>query len=267
MFAAGDSPSWSIADDITGKIGSGVTPGGIELRLSLELRGGISIREYTTSLSDDDGPADKDEPYFDYSQMIVHGIVDKNGQDVPVIPGTSWAGAFRERYASLADDSRTRTLFGFVSQMGHTETNSKSRIVFEESSLEGGEWKKITRNAIDRITGGTMDGALYTERTYFGGATDLVIGITPLDGLDSSFFEPLMCAIADLHNGFLSVGGLTSIGRGLFRIRDARLVVNGEPVEGFAEELLMPASDGDELIAPDIRSLASMLCRRGGVQL
>ena len=47
--------------------------------------------------------------------------------------------------------------------------NRKSCIRFSESRIEGGKWVTYTRNAIDRFTGGTVDGALYTEKTYYNG--------------------------------------------------------------------------------------------------
>lgn len=265
LFSAQDSPSWSVADDITKSIRSDATFNGVELRLSLELRGGISIREYTTE------PGDGVNPYQDYGQMIVHGISDDSAlhEDVPVIPGTSWAGAFRERYTAMygdAGEARTRSLFGYVDQNGGMNQSKKSRITFSESTLRGGEWKVYTRNAIDRFTGGTIDGALYTERTYYGGTTELVIRIDPYDGLSLDDCRPLVCVLADLHNGFLAVGGLTSVGRGLFRIADVTLTVNGVVQDGFATALLNPAdgfADG-ALIAPDVDRAASIMSGKAG---
>ena len=36
----------------------------------------------------------------------------------------------------------------------------------------------------------------------------------------------LLAAFVDLHNGFIAVGGLTSVGRGLFEVN--KLLLNGE---------------------------------------
>lgn len=74
----------------------------------------------------------------------------------------------------------------------------------------------MTRNAIDRFSGGTASGALFTEKTYYGGITKLVIAVK--DKISTRQVNALAAAIADLNYGYLSVGGLTSIGRGLFRI-------------------------------------------------
>lgn len=275
-----DSSSWLRATDITERVIAAPQSHGIELRLTLELQGGISIRGYTTK------PSGEGEASPDYGQLIVHGKKDEKGNDVPVIPGTSWAGAFRDRYEQLAGPDKTRELFGYVdsnrgkgNQPGEggvvaldggqsKPKSSKSRICFDESVLTGGEWKVLTRNAIDRFTGGTINGALYTERTYFGGTTELVIRVNP-KGLDTpeNYFSPLVCAVADLHNGFLAVGGLTSVGRGLFKITKAELSVDGKKLEDFqTEPRKKPAGIGDgcTLIAPDVQKVAKIICSKDG---
>ena len=108
---------------------------------------------------------------------------------------------------------------------GTTEINTvtkKSRIIFSESKLSGGTFKLVTRNAIDRFTGATKSGALYTEKTYFDGETELKITFLtkPNDGV----LTRISACLADLHNGFMAVGGLTSVGRGLFEI----ISINGD---------------------------------------
>lgn len=264
MFAPQDSPSWTPADDITALIHESLPSGDVEIRLSLDLVGGISIREYTTEPNDLDVAEQDIKP--DFVQLTVHGssAKDANGQDEPVVPGTSWAGAFRDRYASYAGDAQVAELFGYVSQRGGQNSSLKSRIVFDESVIQQGEWKNITRTAIDRLTGGVMEGALYTERTYYGGNAELSIRIAQPDLFDESSFVPLVATLADLHNGFLPIGGLASVGRGLFKIRDAQLMRCGERILGFSEALLAKASLGSDLIAPNVSLVASMLCGKAG---
>ena len=190
----------------------------LKLALGLRLRGGISIREYTTA------PGAENETMPDYMQLSLH-TVSSDGEVAPVIPGTSWAGAIRARFTELARDGggSADTLFGFVRQrkIGIGEHARKSTILFSESRLSGGVWKQTTRNAIDRFTAGTKAKALYTEKTYFGGETELEISFTKEPSKEQKL---LLCAcLADLHNGFLSVGGLAAVGRGLFTIES----VNG----------------------------------------
>lgn len=222
----------------------------VVFELDLNQRGAVSIREYSTE------PGRPDFEQLHVRDTRANGM----DNDVPVIPGTSWAGAFRDRYRAIAGDGLTRNLFGDVwkdESSGETQAK-RSRIEFSETELAGGEWKDITRNSIDRFTGGTKDHALFKMRTYYGGSTRLVIRIRCADeswGLET--LEPLIVCLADLHNGLLSVGGLTAVGHGLFRIADVVCKVGGHPIEGidFREALL----GNDEYAVPDVAGIAQRM--------
>lgn len=176
--------------------------------LSLELKqvGGIAIRKYMTNVTEDEN-----EAVPDYVQLTV----EDKGETYPVIPGTSWAGAFRHRMLELVPDMDNRTCFGFSDF--ETKEKGKSNIRFSETKLVGTTEKVYSRNAIDRFTGGTIDGALFTEKTCLGGETTLVISFEKLPSDDVKM--ALAASIADLHYGFLAVGGLTSVGRGCFEVK------------------------------------------------
>ena len=240
--------SWKSAEDVELLPSS---KSDILIVLDLAQRGAVSVREYST------------EPRRpDFSQFYIRDTSnDGLACDVPVIPGTSWAGAFRSRYRNIADEKRTRDLFGDVwrdeSDGGKTKTR-RSRIEFSETELRGGGWKEITRNSIDRFTGGTKDHALFKLRTYYAGTTQLRIRIRCKgESWDRQSFEALVACIADLHNGLLVVGGLTAVGHGLFRITDAACTVGGSPLSqlDFKAALI---GDGD-FATPDIADLAERL--------
>ena len=186
------------------------------IRMKLKQNGAISIRSYTVKNADDIGSAD-------YIQLSL-----KNG--TPVIPGTSWAGAFRNHFKSLSNDTDgmlTKELFGFVDEK--TKDQKKSLIYFSESEISGGEMKVITRNSIDRFTAGTKDGALYTEKTCYNGSCELEIFINKNGLQDAEKDLALICAaICDLDKGYLAVGGLTSVGRGMFTVES--IFINGADV-------------------------------------
>lgn len=181
------------------------------ITLSLKQRGGISIRRYSTDVSDGENAAP------DYEQLSLRS-------GVPVIPGTSWAGAFRARFCEFAGEEKADGLFGHIEENVKQARNKKSAIYFSESMLDGGYYKTVTRNSIDRFTSGTNDGALYTEKTYYGGSTELELLFTEKQSDDVK--RAVLAVIADLDNGFLSVGGLTSVGRGLFSVE--KLCINGQ---------------------------------------
>lgn len=179
----------------------------IKITLQLSQRGGISIRQYTSSKLDNENKG------INYQQMSL-------SDGTPIIPGTTWAGAFRSRFTELAGGSAEKRdeLFGSIKGDGH-----RSRIYFSESRISGHTWKKLTRNSIDRFSAKTKDGALYTERTVFGGKSELNIAVSDITKEEAALLSAVIC---DLNNGFLAVGGLTAVGRGLFSVDS--LIVNGE---------------------------------------
>ena len=188
----------------------------INIKMKLKQNGAISIRSYTVKNPDDISSAD-------YIHLSL-----KDG--TPVIPGTSWAGAFREHFRKLAndtDDSLTKEFFGYVDEKDKSQ--KKSLIYFSESYVNGEEMKLITRNSIDRFTAGTKDSALYKEKTCYNGRCELNIFINKKSINDIEKNIALICAsICDLDKGYLSVGGLTSIGRGMFKVEN--ITINGADV-------------------------------------
>jgi CRISPR/Cas system CSM-associated protein Csm3 (group 7 of RAMP superfamily) len=192
--------------------------------LKLKQNGAVSIRNYFTDVAKENETA----PNYKYLAL-------RDGK--PVIPGTSWCGAFRQRFAEFSDKERTERLFGYVeendkkysSTLNPLQENndkgkcSKSRIVFSESIIESYTSKQITRNSIDRFSAATKAGALYTELTCYNGTTELEILLSNMaDKIDRNI---LSAVISDLDNGYLAIGGLTSIGRGLFTVE--KMFVNG----------------------------------------
>jgi CRISPR/Cas system CMR subunit Cmr4 (Cas7 group RAMP superfamily) len=224
------------------------------LNLGLKLVGGISIREYQTEA---EGVA--------YSQLTVHGVIDDDGNRVPVIPGTSWAGALLARCKDTrvvqSYGNHAITLFGTVNEQ--TKEQMRSRVIIDESTVSGGTWKAYTRNSIDRFTGGTVDTALYSEEMYWGGTTKLVLTIRNVSQLcndPSAALRPLVATLADLHNGFLAVGGLTAVGRGMFTIDQSQstILVGGTNVtQEFFRAFMGNASNG--FAQPNVAAVAKLL--------
>lgn len=176
-----------------------------KITLHLMQKGAISIREYSTDVGEDGNTLP------DFKHISLH---DQN--ETSVIPGTSWAGAFRARFLDFAGQAATDSLFGYVKEKNKIDSSNKSRIIFSESIISDNLMKTVTRNSIDRFSAATKDSALYTERTSYNGKTNLTIFLA--DDATDKERAILGAVILDIHNGFLSVGGLTSIGRGMFRI-------------------------------------------------
>ena len=54
------------------------------------------------------------------------------------------------------------------------------------------------------------------KRTYYGGTTKLTISFQT--DISDQLLEALAASIVDLNYGFLSVGGMTGVGRGIFEV-------------------------------------------------
>ena len=183
------------------------------ITLSLKQRGGLSVRSYSTAVYSNGEAAP------DHEQLTLRS-------GIPVIPGTSWAGAFRARFLEFMGNEKTDGLFGHIEENKKKAQNKKSAVYFSESMLDGGFFKTVTRNSIDRFTSGTNDGALYTERTYYNGSTELELIFTEKQPNDVK--SAVLAVIADLDNGLLPVGGLASVGRGIFSVE--KLCINNSDV-------------------------------------
>ncbi len=196
------------------------------IHLELRQASPVSIRVYTTECS----TTARSTP--DYKHITLN-----NG--LPVIPGTSWAGAFRERFSLFAGEESTEKLFGYIKQVEKdnkkTNITQPSRIRFSESIINNAVPKNITRNSIDRFSAKTKDSALYTEQTYYNGETSLDI-IVP-DDISEKEKMCIGAVLYDLNNGYLSVGGLTTIGHGMFSVKSIS-VNNIDKTDCFCPERL-----------------------------
>lgn len=185
------------------------TENGISIKLTIKQNSFLSVREYRT-----DTDAERSLP--DYQQMEYSSLEGYN----PVIPGSSWNGLFRH-YLEMNNCSNVEELFG--------DTGHKSKVTFSETLLKDAKTKIISRNSIDRFTGGTVDAALFTEKTCYGGSGSLEIKLPPYNEKYRNEYLKIFEAIADLHAGLLAIGGLTAVGHGLFEIEEIR--INGKPID------------------------------------
>lgn len=97
-----------------------------------------------------------------------------------------------------------------------------SRIIFEEAEVNGGHGVPLSRIAIDRFTGGTVEGALFEEVPWADGTVSLRIRWKKGKNEESNKVNSsnvicglLLWAILDLLSGILPIGGETAIGRGI----------------------------------------------------
>lgn len=55
----------------------------------------------------------------------------------------------------------------------------------------------------------------------------------------------IAAVLCDLHNGYLSIGGLSSVGRGIFEVTEMKL--NGKDVTGYLKKGDLKRMMGDEV--------------------
>lgn len=166
----------------------------------------------------------------------------KDYKDYPVISGTAWAGTFRHHMNDLClqlglDRNQVNELFGIDDEKSHKY--SKSKIRFFESVVTGGKEVIVTRNAVDRFTGGPRTSALFTAELCYGGKSSLSIsyasGVTPIQK------QLLALTIYDLQLGLVTVGGEGNVGRG--RIHIDSLLVNDKDKTAVLNDLLQGVSE------------------------
>lgn len=153
-------------------------------------------------------------PYMDYSQKKLVWR--------PVVPGSSLKGVLRHGvYRILRDRGLTReqaerrlgSIFGFVN-------GSKARAVrlLVSDALLGdmAQERFIQHVAIDRFTGGAVDGALFSEEPVWREKLSLPLRIrlTSCDAADAGLIFQLLL---DLGQGLLSVGNGRNRGNGRVR--------------------------------------------------
>ncbi len=184
-----------------------------EYEMSFSVAGPIAVRIYSTA----PGKAD-------FEMM-------KNAQGKPVIPGTSWAGAFRHRMHEIARElglpkEDAEALDAFFGKL--KDGMRRSDISFSETEIQGGEELQITRNALDRFTSSTAMSALFSAGYWYGGQGMLKIRIRK-EALKPLFEQLLAATIKDLDLGLMTIGGGASTGLGQLRITG--LKVDGQSCE------------------------------------
>ena len=195
----------------------------ISLEDKLSLESFIFIRDYATL---DRVELDTDSKFVDAKTLT-----NKYG-DV-VIPGTALAGIFRHHIERILDKVKygnkvkfLDNLFGYQTKDGDSKDaiKSKSKIFFPEITISRKNITLLnrTRTAVDRFSGSALQtGALFTGRVAYKKEEDnsaiyLKVQIRKdFHELELAKSLVLGC-IEDLKNGYLAIGGNTSIGAGIF---------------------------------------------------
>lgn len=106
-----------------------------------------------------------------------------------------------------------RALFGYSA---NDDDGQRGNVVLSDVHLtQPAKQKLLNHVAIDRFTGGAMDGALFSEEVT---VTDehFALYILVKEGMNSDYLKAFECALNDLCTGMLPLGGGTMRGHGCF---------------------------------------------------
>lgn len=153
-------------------------------------------------------------------------------RDKAVIPGSAWAGCFRHKVKAFVEElsnkaiakDMTKEIFGAEKDY---DVPARSRVVFMEAEEIGDKktsTKNVTRNKIDRFTGGVLKTALFSERIAVGGNYQLEVKLKDAKDYEIGL---LLLAVQEIRHGLMAVGGTTSVGRGAF-VPDGKISINSE---------------------------------------
>ncbi len=178
-----------------------------------------------------------------YSLLIRTPNPNPGGEDVahllsngePAIPGTSWAGVLQNAIFQIAWSLNRINDFELILKelFGYVETKTKdlmyklraqkSLIYIKESIIKNSKLFSYTRNKIDRFTGGTIEGALFSEKVSYQGNVKLEIVVKDYEDYH---IGAILLGIKELWYGLQPVGGSANIGRGI--LEGKNLIINGK---------------------------------------
>lgn len=185
----------------------------------------------------------------------------RKGNPVPIISGTSLAGALRARAEKIANtitqkknEVNVRKLIDgmFGSNNAANGHPQASRLIVNESVIESAINDLVqSRVSIDRFTGGALDTALFTEAPVFKtDKTRIKINLR-LQNPKEAEIGLLLLLIKDLWTSDLAIGGEASVGRG--RLRGLKAILAYGPIDTSTIK-----SDGEKLTITGTGQLASL---------
>ncbi|NMG08859.1 RAMP superfamily CRISPR-associated protein [Brasilonema sp. UFV-L1] len=177
---------------------------------------------------------------------------------VSVLSGTSLAGVLRHRAERIIKTLEKNTsiideIFGSDFTKDKSQKPKASRLVVEESIITETTDLVQNRIAIDRFTGGTYHGALFSEQPIFGSQkTELKVKLELRQPKD---FEIglILLLIKDLWTGDLPVGGTSSIGRG--RLQGKEVTITLQHSQENKIWTISQSSKDEPLVINDAKSL------------
>lgn len=212
-----DRAGASQAPDIKTALGSlkSIARDSFEIKAVFSVDGSLIIRASGSAAGDLNAPD------------AVHLTSRRGDRQMPIISGTSLAGALRARATRIANTFNPTKASAFVEEMfgmakDKSEDGSKedkshiSKVWVKECVVENAADYVLTRVKIDRFTGGAYPSGLFTEQPIFGKPQDQTRVSVSLALRDPSPAQIglLLLLLKDLWTGDLPLGGESGVGRG-----------------------------------------------------
>ncbi len=155
---------------------------------------------------------------------------DRDGKPVPILSGTSLAGALRARALRIAKTMGPETraadlvdeLFGPRIRSSRDKPRA-SRLTTAETEIRSHLDLVHTRLKIDRFTGGAYPGALFSEQPVWGTKDTTITIQLAIQQPKDSHLGLVLLLLKDLWTGDLPLGGEISVGRGRLKGQEATL--------------------------------------------
>lgn len=163
-----------------------------------------------------------------------------------LVPGSSVKGAISHRVAFHYNKEMERwagtekaklpneAVVGLFGIAGKGEKEPKAGKVFindiflEQKSVKNN--KIFNHVAIDRFTGGALDGALFSEKVSYLKDDALEINLFLEKGIDAVYQKAFKDTLEDICKGLLPLGGMTTKGHGIFT---GRLLEDGNEIFSY----------------------------------
>lgn len=154
----------------------------------------------------------------------------RSGQSVPILSGTSLAGALRARALRIAQTVGTQekaealvnNLFGLRIQSSKDKP-SASRLTTAETEIGSPLHLVQSRVKIDRFTGGSFPTALFSEQPVWGQQDTTITARLTVQQPTWAQIGLVLLLLKDLWTGDLPLGGEISVGRGRLKGQRATL--------------------------------------------
>ncbi len=168
----------------------------------------------------------------------LHSYRPEQKNEMPILSGTSLAGALRARATRIANTlDKANQVTDLIYGMFGPDMNDgawmkarqekgvqASRVLVQETVVENGRADLVqNRVSIDRFTGGARETALFNQQPVWGGAkTEVTIALRLINPSEAEI-GLLLLLLKDLWTGDLPLGGESSVGRGRLQGRQATL--------------------------------------------